>query len=55
MKNGKYLIKKLNYTILSNGTMIKTKLILRQYLLKVKLNPLKSTIKSLYHLENPQD
>jgi hypothetical protein len=55
MKKGKYLIKKLNYTILSNGTMIKTRLILRQYLLKVKLNPLKATIKSLDPLENSQD
>jgi hypothetical protein len=45
MQKNKYLVKKLNYFILSNGTMYKNTFLLKQYSIKVKVNPLKKFLK----------
>lgn len=55
MQKGKHLVKKLNYFILSNGSMFKNTLILRQHFLKVKANSFKKSHKIKNQLTNYQD
>jgi hypothetical protein len=45
MQKTKSFIKKLNYIILSNGSMYKNTFILRQHSIKVKENSLKKFLK----------